>query len=63
MQRHFLRRILKINNKLLIKNKIMYLGIVHLIKKEIFRNTFSELVIILEKTYNLSKQKISIIKI
>lgn len=63
MQRHFSRRILKINNKLLIKNKIMYLGIVHLIKKEIFRNTFSELVIILEKTYNLSRQKISIIKI
>jgi hypothetical protein len=63
MQRHFLRRILKINNKLLIKNKIMYLGIVHSIKKEIFRNTFSELVIILEKTYNLNKQKISIIKI
>jgi hypothetical protein len=63
MQRHFSRRILKINNKLLIKNKIMYLGLVHSIKKEIFRNTFSELVIILEKTYNLNKQKISIIKI
>jgi hypothetical protein len=60
MRKHFSRIILKINSKILIKNKIIYLGIVHFIKKKIFRNTFSELVIILEKTCKIRKQNISI---